>query len=125
MLPKILGASTNIHTQNNGLFFGTYQGDQPTDLMFQVSNLGNIQVSSISTLSSPLSYSTLSGTFNVDLGTVNAGAISDVVLGYDPVQDVHYVAVAVNYAVTWPRAITDKSQDGNFKDEVEYMTINE
>ena len=110
LIPPVNSAPTQYFTQNAGLYFGNYRssGVLATDLMFQVSSAGNIQVHMVAndgTSPLTLTQTTLTGSFNVDLENPfgdAAASIKDVVLGYDGVHDEHFVAVAVHLAREWP-----------------------
>ena len=96
------------------------------DLMFEVSLSGNIQVIRVTKPESgPFEFTSLSGKFDVDLGS--SGIITDVVLGSCSMGN-HFVAVAVKTVLDWPAsvdAIVDTDGDGSKRDEADYMSINE
>ena len=112
--------STPSQEENARIFYGKYEGDNPMNLIFLVSSQGNIQVKKVTGNIEELRYITLSGTFNVDLEVEvdnKNGVVSDLDLGYDPIHQVHYIAVAIKYEVVWPRDYTNSSNQ-------EYMNIN-
>jgi len=127
LLPKLISPPVQFKSVNADLFFGRYEGKEVTaDLMFEVSLSGNIQVIRVTKPESgPFEFTSLSGKFDVDLGS--SGIITDVVLGSCSMGN-HFVAVAVKTVLVWPAsvdAIVDTDGDGSKRDEADYMSIND